>query len=488
MSIAFDTIPVGSRIPFTFVEISTDGAVQGPQIQPYAVMLIGQKLDSGSEPALTPTVLVSPEQAGALFGLGSQIHTMATALFANVRNVEVRAIAQEDPPGSSQATSTVTITGEVTSNGSVFLYVGGSRYVANVSNGDSATAVAASIVAAIASDPGAVVTAANVAGVVTLTVKNAGSLGNSIDVRLNYNEGERTTGGIEVALTAMAGGAGEPDYDALWDPLSNEAANIYVLGNTSQANLTSLDTELDSQFGPISQKGVVAFCGRDATHAELLSLGDSQNSRHLSIVGVENSLSTEWAWAAAFAAQVATNGRIDPARPFQTLPLRGIVPPPAADAFTFTERDLLLHDGITTWVLGAGNLPRIERVITTYQENAVGAADPSLLDVNTLLTLDYLRFDLRADVQLRFPRHKVKGDNGVIPVGQPILTPSTFRGFIVGKFRQWEGLGLVEDAEQFIEDLAVEVNVQNPNRLDVLLSPNLVNQLRQTASQIAFLL
>jgi phage tail sheath gpL-like len=49
-----------------------------------------------------------------------------------------------------------------------------------------------------------------------------------------------------------------------------------------------------------------------------------------------------------------------------------------------------------------------------------------------------------------------------------------------------ETLGLVENIEQFKTDLIVERNVQDPNRLDFLLPPDLVNQFIVGAAQIQF--
>jgi hypothetical protein len=46
-------------------------------------------------------------------------------------------------------------------------------------------------------------------------------------------------------------------------------------------------------------------------------------------------------FAAAVAAVAAYYAQIDPARPFQTLPLVGVLPPAQADQFTLAERNLI---------------------------------------------------------------------------------------------------------------------------------------------------
>ena len=58
----------------------------------------------------------------------------------------------------------------------------------------------------------------------------------------------------------------------------------------------------------------------------------------------------------------------------------------------------------------------------------------------------------------------------------------------IAKFRQWEEQGLVEGIDQFKADLIVERNISDVNRLDFMLPPDLINQLRVTGVKIGFLL
>lgn len=58
---------------------------------------------------------------------------------------------------------------------------------------------------------------------------------------------------------------------------------------------------------------------------------------------------------------------------------------------------------------------------------------------------------------------------------------------LIGLFQEWEFVALVEDSDQFARELIVERNQSDPNRLDVQMPPNLVNQLRVTAIQIQFI-
>jgi phage tail sheath gpL-like len=130
----------------------------------------------------------------------------------------------------------------------------------------------------------------------------------------------------------------------------------------------------------------------------------------------------------------------------------------------------------------------IERLITTYQTNPTGVPDPSYLDICTMRTLAYLRYTLRARIALRFPRHKLANDGTNFGPGQAIVTPAIIKSEILSLFASWENEGLVEGFAQFSNDIIVERNTNDVNRVDVLLSPDLMNAFRVFAGQIQFLL
>jgi phage tail sheath gpL-like len=168
--------------------------------------------------------------------------------------------------------------------------------------------------------------------------------------------------------------------------------------------------------------------------------------------------------------------------------MTGVLAPSKAELFTLEERNQLLYGGIATFNVDAGGNVLIEGVITTFKENAFGSPDTSYLYLNTPLTLSYLRFDLKARITLRFPRHKLANDGTRFAPGQAVVTPNSIKAEIITKFREWEEKALVEGFDQFKSELIVERNADNPNRVDVLMPPDLVNQLTVLGVKIQFLL
>jgi phage tail sheath gpL-like len=180
------------------------------------------------------------------------------------------------------------------------------------------------------------------------------------------------------------------------------------------------------------------------------------------------------------------HGAIDPARPFQTLELPGMLAPEVKDRFTREERNLLLKDGISTFLVGQDGKVYIERVITTYQTNAFGVEDISYLDLETKWTVDYIRYAVRARIALRYPRYKLADDGTQFAPGQAIVTPLHIRAELLGLFRELEQVGLVENFDQFKADLLVVRSVSDPNRVNAVIPPDVVNQFRVFAASVQF--
>jgi len=264
--------------------------------------------------------------------------------------------------------------------------------------------------------------------------------------------------------------------------------NVIINPYRDATSLTALKTELDRRWGPLVQKEGVAVMAKDDTVGNLATFGNTQNSQLFVAMGVRKSPTPSYEIASALAGAIAYYGSIDPARPFTTLPLVGVMAPAEEDRLTLSEANTLLYDGITTSYVAPGNVVSIQRVITMYQKNALGADDPSYLDLTTILTLSYIRYDTRTMIQTKYPRHKLGNDGTNFGTGQPIVTPKVIKSEIIARYRQWEEIGLVEGVDAFKAGLIVERNVSDRNRLDVLMNPDLINGFLVAGVQIKFIL
>lgn len=327
------------------------------------------------------------------------------------------------------------------------------------------------------------------AGVLTLVAKNKGACGNEIDIRANYQaSSESLPAGVSLAIVAMASGATNPVLTSLIAALGDTWLQVWVNPYTDATSLTAIENELESRAGPMRMIDAVSISAKSGTFGTVAALGNSRNAKRVSIFPTNTSPTTPEEYAASMAALITPAAQADPARPFQTLASTWVKAPAELDRYTLEERNLLLYDGISTTKVSASGQVVIDRVITTFKTDSSGAASEAYLDLNTPLTLMYFRFTFNNRISTKYPRHKLADDGARLAPGQAIMTPGLGRAEAVGWFSDMEDLGLAEGKAQFKADLVCERDVTNRNRLNWLISPDLVNQLVVGAAQIQFIL
>lgn len=486
MTIDFDSVPSSFRAPFIFVEIDPKFAAADINTLQFTALLVGQKTAAGTQAVETLVKITDGAQGDTLFGVGSHLARMINTFLANNNVTELKAMAVDDDGGATAAEVTLTVTGPATENGTLSLWIAGIRTAIGVTDADDVNTIASAIEAALDLQLQLPYTASVATNVVTLVAKNKGLLGNDIDVRLNLKDDEATPAGVAVAIADSVAGATNPSVTNLIAAMGDEWFQVIGWSWTDSTSLDAIEAELADRFGPIRQLDGVAFSGAIGTIGALGTLGDGRNSPHSSIIHATSEPVPHWEKAAAITARVAQSASADPARPFQTLPLTGILPPIPGDRFTLTERNTLLFDGISTSKVDAGGIVRIGRLITTYETSPTGAPDESFLNVETMETLQFLRWDFRTTIALKYPNFKLADDDTRVAPGQPVMTPKLGKSEAIALFRKWEELGLVENFNQFKDNLVVERNATDRNRLDFLLPPDLINQLIIVAAKIQF--
>lgn len=490
MSISFNEVPASLRVPFLYAEFDNENAVQGPQTQPYRTLMIGPRLTTGTKAALTKNLITSKEQGEEYFGKGSLLADMAGAYLQNNKINELWCVPMDDAVAGVASTGSIQLTGAPTKSGALKLYVAGRKVEVAVASGDALADIIINLKAVMDADAGLLVSSVINGGdatILDLTAKSKMVEGNDIDVRFNYFDGDEYPEGLSSTVVAMDNGAANPDVADVIGVLDDTQYIMIVSAYKDAANINTMETELTTRFGPITQNDGYAQYGTKGTLSELITEGDNYNSQFTTMHRASGPTHPA-VNVSAKVGVMALQGQIDPARPFQTLEVLGILSESDDEKLTLEERNILLFHGIATDKSIDGGAVVIERVITTYKSNNAGADDVSYLDLNTLLTLSYIRYDWRNYMLRKYPRHKLADDGTRFASGQKIMTPNLGKAEALTKFEQWEENGLVEGLAQFKEDLIVERNDGDVNRLDFLLAPDLINQLRVMGTKIGFLL
>lgn len=492
MAISFNSIPINLRTPLFYAEDDNSQA-NIASFNGKALILAG-KTSSGTASANIPVQVFSSSEAGDKFGFGSQAHLMARAFLNNNPSTPLIVIPLDDDGSGVPATGDITVDSAPTATGTLSLYIAGQRLQVAVNASDAEADVASAINTAINGASNLPVTSEVSDVTVTLTAKNDGTPGNGIDVRVNYRGtlgGEALPTGLQLTLPSgglLASGATNPDYSTAITNMGDNEYDYIMFAHADTATLDAVATELDNTTGRWSFDRQVyghAWTALRDTVNNLVTLGDGRNDPELTIIGVEPTPTWQLEVLGAYVGKAANALEIDPARPLQTLNLVGVLPPASEDRFTRSERQSLLNDGIATVVSGDTGV-QIERSITTFQENAFGENDISYLDVQTRFTLMRIIRTYRQVLTSKFGRHKLADNGSRFGAGQAIVTPNIMRAEAVSIYEGLERDGLVENAEGFENALIVERNAGDPNRLDILLPPDLVNQLRILAVKVQF--
>lgn len=487
MAISFNQIPVDNLTPGQFAEIDNSKAVGGIQAGTQRALIIGQKLPAGEKPAAEAVQIVSSADAEAYFGRGSQIAEMISKFTEANKYQELWAIALDDAAAAVAATSQMTLGGTTSESATLHLMVAGFAVNVAVEAGETLEELALKVADEINANDLIPVTAARDVSEtqkVNITARHKGECGNDIDLRVNYYTGQRLPKGLTIAFDAMAGGTTNPNITEAIAAFGATHYHHIVMPYTDAANLTALDTELEKRYTDLDAKQSSAYAVHKGTLSENAAFGNALNSKHLSILAVPSVPDMPCIWAAEYAARISAAATNDPARPYQTLALN-VKAPLAGTEYTRSEQNTLLRAGMATFTANAGQVA-IQRAVTTYKTNASGIEDPSYRDLNTLHTLSYVRSAVTNRIALKYPRHKLADDGTRFAAGQAIVTPQTIRVEMIALYRELEELGIVEGMDQYKKDLLVERSSQDPNRIDVIMPPNLVNQFRQFAAKIEF--
>lgn len=479
-------------VPMMHINIDNSEATQTSSIQALKTLMVGQQLATATTAQKTMQRITNGGHAGKLFGVGSHMHNMALVWFQNNKQTELYGMAFDDGGADVAATGTITVVGTATEDEDIILYVAGKRLTVPVLTADTATDMAGAMVTAITAETSLPVTATNVAGVVTVTARHKGVVGNQVSLLHGHfeNEDELPAGVTSVTVVAMGSGTGTQDIDEVFTAIGDERFHLFLHSLNDATNIGKLDVQLTARNDQaVKSDGYAITCITD-TVTNVAVATNAHNSEFNVIVADIKSASDSYQIAAAVCAQIALEGSLDPARPFQTLTMHGTIAANKTGRTTADEQQVLLAAGAATFTVDRKGDNAIQRIVTTYKTDEYGDADASYLDLNTLLSLSTYRGSFDALFAKKYPRHKL-ADDGTRSASNPsqsVITPSVAKAEAIAHFITMEELGIVEGLTAFMESIIVTRNADDRNRLDFVLRPDVINQFRIAGVEIKFIL
>jgi len=511
--ISFNQVPLDTRTVGAYGEIDNSRSVQGLVQNPHTALITAHGNTGAGTVGENVKVQISRDNlANGFFGTGSPCANMCNAFIKANPLTELWAVRASNVTAGAVAETALDFSTPVLGNsveastiGTMKWHINGTKVDIPLTSGMSGVDMGSALYTKlntaefshtgvrISHNVSAIGVGFDIASFAVVAVYQ-GSVGNDIDIRLNYYEGESlptvfSASAASIITNSMTGGSGAPDLDNVWAVISNDNFEYIIQPYDDATTLLSVETEATAREDAMIDKLVNCFVGSRGSNSVLTTLGNTRNSEFNTIIGAFDSPTHPMDWGAALGGIAARYLNNDPARPIQSLILPGILPPPSDNQFTRSERNILLYDGIATWTEVGGKV-YIERCVTTYQTNALSIPDPSYLDIETLATLREIRFQWVARMSNRFlvQRFKLADDTFPTQPGSKVATPKLVREETVALFTQLRDRGLIENLEEFVDNLIVQRNSSDRNRVDCLLPNDNVNQFRMIAGQFQFIL
>lgn len=486
-AITYDEI-TQTNVPGTYCEVDNSLANQGLPGKPSVGLLIGQKLGGLLEYNKISGLITDPDQIIPLVGRGSELHRMAEKWLINNKQSKLFIIAVEQTEGMA-AVYNLAITAANVQAGMLNLMIGGREVQLTINEGDTAAEITTALIAKINANPMIPVTAAAAAekdAEISLTAKHKGEAGNFVDIRLNYYDGETTASGLSLDIAQPTKGAGNASLTDTIAAIGDFYCTAIACSYTDSANIRLLKDELKRRFNALVNNESALYMVFKGTLSEMLNKVEGINHQCISVLMDYKSPNMPEERASAYAAVSALEYQKDPARQIATLELSGDLP--AKEELRAEERNMLLEAGIATVKVNTNGNPAIEREATTYRKNSLGSVDRSYFDMTTTQTVIYLRYSYIQRIQLKFQRYKLANDDYEVQPGQKVVTPKVLTGEIIAWAEDCQAAGLIEDISSFKNTIVTLRDANDTERLNQLLQPNIINNLRIIAGKLQFIL
>jgi phage tail sheath gpL-like len=520
--ISFDQIPSRIGVPGAYVELDGTRARLGQAGKPYKLVVYGQMAAKKTANNLLgsramenmPIQINSAGAAKLAFGAGSLLAASADIVFKINSINECWFIPQyDDAAGVARVVTADYTTVYTTAAAAPFapgverVYIGDRTYRVAVRIGDTAAVIATALAAVINADVDALFSATAAAGVLTMTAKNKGEVANDVQFVSQYHPSDVSASNNFVTFTQTVAGAQNPDISAGIASASSMYMTHVVMPYNDADNYALLVAEAQDRAAPLpsatslgnGQDDFVAFCAFRGTEAQAITFMENRNCEWFTTAYIEPGqvikgvqfaglMSSSFQFASAYAAMSARLTSVVCNNPHQRRVLNCLKPSPSVGrAFWNVRNRSIMNHGMATYNYNQSNQVMLEAGITERTLTDSGLPTDAEYRVETQFQKSYCRWSLRVMAETRYP-HSRLADDGNPGLPQNVVTPKMLRGDILALCSQvWIPLGIVENYEQFAQDLIVERSTEDCNTIKVYYSPDFVNIFSVLAAKLAYI-
>ncbi|NHO33329.1 phage tail sheath subtilisin-like domain-containing protein [Acetobacter fallax] len=520
-SITFGEIPDQWEVPGAYAEVTQINSGTTMAGMPLRVLLIGALSASGTGQAGTIYPNVTASSAQSLAGPGSLMAQAVKAFVTDAPYTVLDMVLVSPQPGAAKQAWTVTpqvsgsssssgttaasasgtsttatgvapvVVAAASASGQTALQVNGVRVPVAVSGGMTAAQLGAAVAAAWTSDiqlTTGVACVADASGVLTLTAVEAGGWTADIDVRQSALAID-TVPGVSFAISTLTAGTGWPDMTPALSVTSHTWYTDIVTCLYDAANLVTFATELKRRFNAMVKLDAHGYFGARATYGQALAQAETLNCQQMTCLPAGGARWHPAVAAASLAAVASAALNTDPSRQLRGLALTALagLGPDDADRFDESMRNILLQNGMSTFLVGQDGSVTIERAMTTYQADSNGnAAEMDARDIMVPKTATRIRYEWNLYISTTYPRAKLADDGSPLAnvTSAQVVTPTVVRNAWAGQSRLYENQGWIENTSDLAKKAIFTRHATDRNRLDSYLPIQVIGALIVVASSI----
>ena len=462
----------------------------GSLFLPPTGLILGQYLQASVGVVdYVPIQFTTADEAGAKFGFGSEIHRQALWVLGIMggfsENMWFSPIPE--PGGAVVADGDIVFAVSATSAGTYYLSVGGDVINFAVAKADTPTLIGDALVTAITANLNGLVTAANVAGTVTLTAKNKGVNGNDIQLVLNpsgRSQESQNPGGTTVAVDAyLTSGSGATDiHDTFFnaseeDILGDRFYTMISCPYSDATNIGYVDDSWNARKDPTVKRFFGTIIGYvNKTFTEALAIPATINSEGIAPVYDSRSFSPAYELAASVMGIVLESTKLDPGRPFKTLDT-GIPLDFAISDLSQKKYDALFKAGMS-YFRTVGNALVTGDIALSYRLNGVAAPDESWFDLVALTLRQTKVFQIENVFKSEPYLRGMLADNDNISIKPYVIKPKKVIADLSALVNSWDAEGWTKNAAAVKASITAIINTGNNSRIDSAVTDDEAKALR----------
>lgn len=425
-------------------------------------------------------------EARRLAGRGSMLESMFIRTRKNAP-AQVIYLGRVAETGTAEV-RTLTVGAIPAAGGQAVVQIAGEGVSIDIAAGTSANDTASALAAAINAYFNALTkkslpfTATVATNVVTLTARHKGAYAGRLDIFIPVLEGGNVFTSANLTAATTTAGAGNPDLSAILAAMGDDPFEAIVSAFSDDAAVALLDAFVTSRWGYDQQLYGHAFYPFTGTDSQVNTKGLARDTWHLSLIPILSGGGNGTPDYEAVSAVVSrtlpmlgsgSDGRVSANQ--SGLVVSGVIAPRDRNYWPdYPTRNAWLQNGVSAWKVDRSGDVIIDKIIT-QQQTTNGVPDTALRDIQAVYQLTYALKFIRARLAYEHSNKAIADDN---PANLPTLvTVLDIKATLVHACIDLSRRGVLEFGNDIAAQITVTRNLDNPNRVDIVLPMDRVNPL-----------